>query len=703
MSPSTTASWKQVLFLCFLSLTLSGASAAAPLNVPIPGKQSILRVGAIPDPVTDTRRAIAQRIMGGLEKGDKTQLLDARRELEAIMDQKNLGGGDSAMRWMLNVLLAPDDAHRASFIKNPLDQAYVDFFFAEDFARLKEYLQRKFGVNNFTPEDPEVHVRRTEFLDDMVMFNNPDRSTWDSVAQVMSVINGLGPDIKRVVDVGAGFGFYSYRLAQMVGDTGTVYAADTSESYIDQLQKFVRAYPLGRIAPTLSTEDDIKASEKVDLVFISSLYHVIYSWSQHAKRDPFLRSVHNALRDNGYLVILDNSFNSGRELHNSYIEKDYVIAQLYYYGFELADYKSLSDTRYVLVFRKAPSGTAKRPVFADEPGGKSIPVNDSRSVVHIGSLDSFDITPAGISAAKDLYRALDGSDPTAARAAIGTYDKLIPNENFGGEYTALRWVATYLVASDDSRKVMTQDPLVAEYLAYLSENNYERLKFFLSRKYKLGIAKLTAEEAADEETRKIGIVQRQSLEDFILFNNPEREGWEKSSLILEKLPLKPGDTIVDVGSGPGYFTFKFSNIVGERGKVYALDTKKPHIDYIEAVIKRWGTSNVVPILSANDNLNLDAKGAADVVFMCSLYHILYAVSSVEEREAMLTGIWQVLKPGGKLVIVDNGPVEEQQLPYHGPYIRKELIQAQLEEYGFVLVETEQVVPQRYMLVFERPS
>jgi hypothetical protein len=69
---------------------------------------------------------------------------------------------------------------------------------------------------------------------------------------------------------------------------------------------------------------------------------------------------------------------------------------------------------------------------------------------------------------------------------------------------------------------------------------------------------------------------------------------------------------------------------------------------------------------------------------------------------MLTGIRQVLRPGGKLIVVDNGPVQEQQLPYHGPYIRQELVQAQLEAYGFVLKETYQIIPQRYMLVFERP-
>lgn len=687
--------------LCFLLAPWAKAWPSQTLQVPIPGKQSILRVGALPDQTTDKGRQIAQQIMDGLGGLDKPKLEQARDELATLMDKENLGGGYSAMHWMLGLLLTANEAEKASYVRNPLDQAFVDFFFSDDFRLFKEYLQRKYGVNDFIPKDPEYHMPRSQFLEDMIIFNNPARGSWDSVAGIMQVLQDLRPAIKRVVDVGAGFGFYSYRLAQMVGQDGKVYAVDTSEAYVNQLKELVKRYTLGEIVPTLSTDDDVSVSEKVDLVFISSLYHVLYSWSQHTKRDPFLKSVREALRDDGYLVILDNNFHSGLELHDSYIEKDYIVAQLYFYGFELAHYKRLSETRYVLVFRKATPAESEPPAFPQQPGGKTISVSDPRSVVHVGSLDSFDITPAGIDAAKHLYQALDGGDLDAARMAVTAYDRLIPTENFGGEYSALRWVATYLLAPDESRTQMTQDPLVADYLAYLSENQFERLKFYVSRKYKLGKDKITVEEAVDEETRKIGLVQRQSLEDFILFNNPERETWEKSSLILESMAIKAGDTIVDVGSGAGYFTFKFAKLVGETGKVYALDTKKPHVDYISDLANKWGSTNVVPVLSSRDDLNLDMQGSADVVFMCSLYHILYAVSSESEREGVLKGIAKVLKTGGKFVVVDNGPVEEEQLPYHGPYIRKELIEAQLSEYGFALEQSIQIIPQRYMLVFGR--
>lgn len=701
MKQGTSPLWSRFFLWCLFLVVCIGTSTAQTLNVPIPGKQSILRVGALPDQVTEKGRAIAQLIMDGLENNNQAHFHAARAELEKLMGTENLGGGYSAMHWMMDVLLAPDGSIKASLINNVLDQHYADFFFSKDYAHLREYLQRKYGVNDFRPDDPEHHMERNQFLEDMAIFNNPARSTWDSVEEVVEVVRKLGPDIKRVVDVGAGFGFYSYRFAQMVGNDGAVYAIDTSESYIEQLKKIQAAFPLGNIIPIVSTEDDINVSEEIDLVFISSLYHVLYSWSQHSRRDPFLKSVKKALSDGGYLVILDNNFNSGLELHGSYIEKDYIIAQLYYYGFSLVEYTRLSESRYILVLRNVASDRVALPAFSQEQGGRSISISDARSVVHVGSLDSFDITPVGIRAAELLYKALDGTDPEAARAAIAIYDNIIPQENFGGEYTALRWVAKYRLASAETRAKMTKDPLAAEYLAYLSENDFERLKFYVSRKYKLGKDEITVEEAVDEGTQKVGIVQRQSLEDFILFNNPERESWEKSSAILEKMPLEAGDTIVDVGSGSGYFSFKFSDMVGESGKVYALDTKEPHVDYIEALAKKWGVNNVIPSVSSHDGLGLEMNGEADVVFMCSLYHILYAVSSVGEREGMLNGIRSVLKPGGKLVIVDNGPVEEKQLPYHGPYVRKELIEAQLADYGFILEQTHQIIPQRYMLVFAR--
>ena len=69
-----------------------------------------------------------------------------------------------------------------------------------------------------------------------------------------------------------------------------------------------------------------------------------------------------------------------------------------------------------------------------------VPVRTRASITHLGSLDSFDITAGGKKAAGLILKYLEGDRTKVAplTQAIQIYDKLIPNENFGGEYTALQ-------------------------------------------------------------------------------------------------------------------------------------------------------------------------------------------------------------------------------------------------------------------------
>jgi hypothetical protein len=88
-----------------------------------------------------------------------------------------------------------------------------------------------------------------------------------------------------------------------------------------------------------------------------------------------------------------------------------------------------------------------------------------------------------------------------------------------------------------------------------------------------------------------------------------------------------------------------------------------------------------------------------MAFMCSLYHVIYVASSEETRRAFLLSIRRALAPDGLFIVVDNAVVKPGELPYHGPYIAKELIIGQLQHYGFRLEATHQFIPQRYVLVF----
>jgi ubiquinone/menaquinone biosynthesis C-methylase UbiE len=313
------------------------------------------------------------------------------------------------------------------------------------------------------------------------------------------------------------------------------------------------------------------------------------------------------------------------------------------------------------------------------------------SLIHVGSNDSFNPTSQGIEAARFLLEALENKDLKKAEKAIAIYDSIIPRENYGGEYTALQWFAQYLVSSQSEKSTFISDRFAAEFLHFFADNDFAALKEYLKRKYNL--------KQVDDQDTRAGQERLALLEDTMLFNNPRRDEWEQTSQILKALKLKKGAVIADIGSGPGYFTYRFSHLVGDKGRVFAVDTVRKHLEYVEHFMDKFGMQNITTIHTDGKTIGLAGK-KVDAVFLCSLYHNIYGMATLEAREKFIQSIKDVLKNDGLLYLVDNGLVAPGTLPYHGPYIAKELIVAQLNQYGFDLVEQYQPIAQRYMLVFK---
>jgi ubiquinone/menaquinone biosynthesis C-methylase UbiE len=338
---------------------------------------------------------------------------------------------------------------------------------------------------------------------------------------------------------------------------------------------------------------------------------------------------------------------------------------------------------------------ASAAIGADEPAfkpGDTVPISSKISLVHLGSVDSFTITEQGTLAGRLLLNALENKDPAEAGKAKVVYHAIIPKEHYGGEYTALEWFCDYLLGTDDERRTQLADRFHHSFFDFFADNDYANLKEYLARKYKL-------EKFADSATEE-GKDRLSFLEDFILFNNPRREEWEKTSKIVECLKIQPGMTIADVGSGPGYYTFKFADLTGPAGKVYAIDTVQNHLDYIKSLCQKYNLANIETVKDRADDAGLNPD-TANLIFMCSLYHIIYTTATEEVKDRFIASLKGALKQDGRLVIVDNAVVQNGQLPYHGPHIAKELVIGQLYYYGFDLAEQYQFIPQRYVLIFKK--
>ena len=101
--------------------------------------------------------------------------------------------------------------------------------------------------------------------------------------------------------------------------------------------------------------------------------------------------------------------------------------------------------------------------FASE----KITISNGESLLHIGSLDSFELTVNGIESARLLWEALKNNDRQKAELAISLYNKIIPQENYGGEYTGLLWLAQHYFFPEKYDVKREKNPFFREYYHYL--------------------------------------------------------------------------------------------------------------------------------------------------------------------------------------------------------------------------------------------
>jgi len=178
-----------------------------------------------------------------------------------------------------------------------------------------------------------------------------------------------------------------------------------------------------------------------------------------------------------------------------------------------------------------------------------------------------------------------------------------------------------------------------------------------------------------------------------VFDDPQRDEWQKPHEVIQALALPPGAAVADIGAGTGYFSVRLANML-KPGKVYAVDIEPDMVKYLAERAKRDALPNLVAVAGAADSPRLPAK--VDLALFVDVYH------HVEARERYFRGLRKALKPGGRVAIVDfrldspEGPPKEAR-------IAPERVKAEMKKAGYVLVAEHSFLPRQYFLVFRGAS
>ncbi len=175
-------------------------------------------------------------------------------------------------------------------------------------------------------------------------------------------------------------------------------------------------------------------------------------------------------------------------------------------------------------------------------------------------------------------------------------------------------------------------------------------------------------------------------------NDPSRDAWQKPKEVIEKLAIKPGSRVADLGSGGGYFTWYLAGAVGPRGTVYAVEISETGLSIIKKEMDSRGITNVVPIHAEPGDAKLPEP--VDLVFTCDAYH------HMEDRVPYFQSLVRYLKPDGRVAILDFHP-QGFVSGFLGHGTAKEVVRGEMESAGYRLTAESDLIESQHFQIFSR--
>ena len=122
--------------------------------------------------------------------------------------------------------------------------------------------------------------------------------------------------------------------------------------------------------------------------------------------------------------------------------------------------------------------------------------------------------------------------------------------------------------------------------------------------------------------------------------NPLRQRLMPVAKTLERFGLAPGQTVLELGPGPGYYSLEASRMLGPTGRLLCLDLQRGMLDILAGRLAEAG-GNAALVVAGATRLPLQ-PASVDRAFLVTV------LGEVPDQSAALDELRRVLKPGGLL-------------------------------------------------------
>jgi predicted methyltransferase len=175
-----------------------------------------------------------------------------------------------------------------------------------------------------------------------------------------------------------------------------------------------------------------------------------------------------------------------------------------------------------------------------------------------------------------------------------------------------------------------------------------------------------------------------------VFDDPERDKWQKPHDVITALRLTPTAEIADIGAGTGYFAVRFAHMLPQ-GRVYGVDVEPDMVKYLGERAKKENLANLTAVTGTPGDARIPAP--VDLVILVDVYH------HIDGRADYFRKLRAALKPGGRIAVIDFR-MDAPSGPPKNARIAPDRVKSEMNSAGYVIDAEHAFLPNQYFLVFK---